>query len=409
MEFGVFLNGYLPGQAAHDPACEHEMLKREIGVRRSRPTSTTGSTPGSASTTRLTEYSHMSAPEVVMGYLAHATDRIHIGTGIMNLSPAGQPPGALRRAGDHARPRARGSVRVGDRPGRGQPRDRRLQHPRQELDQGRVERGHPPDSPHVGGEGLHVRGRALHRARTRTTSCPSPTRARAIRPSGSGAAIPGTFTQAGELGIGAIAFNFEPIYNLQGRIDAYKEGIANCTEPLGQFKNDNVMMTNAVICLNDRKKAREVALRRGRGYLYSLVCNYHDTIPHQEGVPVWPERPHTITDEGMLDHLIEGGWLLCGEPDEVAEQVAKYQTVGCDQLVFGLPSDSFMEDEVHEMLEVFGTKVIPQFDPDPIHSTTRYRQTAQRKYQDFNFPVPDITVEELPTNAMIQLDGTRTL
>ena len=41
--------------------------------------------------------------------------------------------------------------------------------------------------------------------------------------------------------------------------------------------------------------------------------------------------------------------------------------------------------------------------------TTRYRQTAKRKYQDFNFPVPDITVEELPTNAMIQLDGTRTI
>ena len=111
----------------------------------------------------------------------------------------------------------------------------------------------------------------------------------------------------------------------------------------------------------------------------------------------------------MLDYLIEGGWLLCGDPDEVAEQVEKYQTVGCDQLVFGLPSDSFMEDEVHEMLEVFGSKIIPQFDPDPIHSTTRYRQTAQRKYKDFNFPVPDITVEELPTNAMIQLDGTRVM
>ena len=72
-----------------------------------------------------------------------------------------------------------------------------------------------------------------------------------------GCGNPGTFTQAGELGIGAIAFNFEPIYNLKGRIEAYKEGIANCTEPLGQFKNDNVMMTNAVICLNDRKRARE--------------------------------------------------------------------------------------------------------------------------------------------------------
>jgi len=41
-----------------------------------------------------------------------------------------------------------------------------------------------------------------------------------------GCGNPGTFTQAGELGIGAIAFNFEPVYNLKGRIDAYKEGVA---------------------------------------------------------------------------------------------------------------------------------------------------------------------------------------
>ena len=66
-----------------------------------------------------------------------------------------------------------------------------------------------------------------------------------------------------------------------------------------------------------------------------------------------------------------------------------------------------LPDEVLEMLEVFGTKVIPQFDPDPVHSTTRYRQTAERKYSDFNFPVPEVIVEELPTNARIQLDGSR--
>ena len=109
----------------------------------------------------------------------------------------------------------------------------------------------------------------------------------------------------------------------------------------------------------------------------------------------------------MLDHLIEEGWLLCGTPDEVAEQCARYQQVGCDQLVFGVPSDSLAHEEVLEMLEIFGTKVIPEFDSDPVHSTTRYRQTAVRKYKDFNFPIPDITVEELPTNALIQLNRAR--
>ncbi len=30
MEFGVFLNGYIPGPAAHISSLEHEMLMREI-------------------------------------------------------------------------------------------------------------------------------------------------------------------------------------------------------------------------------------------------------------------------------------------------------------------------------------------------------------------------------------------
>ena len=192
------------------------------------------------------------------------------------------------------------------------------------------------------------------------------------------------------MGIGAIAFNFEPVYSLKGRIDSYKEGIANCTEPIGQFKNDNVMITNSVICLADRDRARDIALRHYRGYLYSLVCLYHDTMPKPDYAPTWPESIPGVADLDALDRLIAEGWLLCGNPEEVAEQVGKYQSVGCDQVVFGLPSDSMEHEEVLEMLEVFGTKVIPEFDKDEVHSTTRYRATAQRKYPDFAFDVPDV-------------------
>jgi alkanesulfonate monooxygenase SsuD/methylene tetrahydromethanopterin reductase-like flavin-dependent oxidoreductase (luciferase family) len=204
------------------------------------------------------------------------------------------------------------------------------------------------------------------------------------------------------MGIGAIAFNFEPIHNLKPRIDSYKEGVSRCTEPVGQFQNDNIMLTNAVICLSDRKRAREVAMRQGRGYLYSMVCLYHDTMPKPEYAPVWPDPPVAAPDEENLDRLIEEGWLLCGTPEEVCEQVEAYQSVGCDQVVFGLPSDCLAPEEVTEMLELFGSKVIPEFDKDPVHSTTRYRQAAKAKYPEFGFPVPDVSVQVLPTNARIR-------
>jgi alkanesulfonate monooxygenase SsuD/methylene tetrahydromethanopterin reductase-like flavin-dependent oxidoreductase (luciferase family) len=405
MEFGVFLNGYVPGPAAFDPACEHEMFKRETGyVIHADKYNWKYAWLGEHHS--LTEYSHLSAPEVVMGYLACATERIHVGTGIMNLSPrVNHPVRSAERVAvlDHM---TEGRFEWGTGRGAGSHEIAAfniLDKNSTKAEWNEVIREIPRmwEEHDYTFDGDHFTVPTPHNILPKPYGAGHP-------PIWVGCGNPGTFTQAGELGIGAIAFNFEPIYNLQGRIDAYKEGIANCTEPLGQYVNDNIMMTNAVICMSDRKKAREIALRPGRGYLYSMVCNYHDTIPHMDGIPVWPEPPVSVPDEESLDALIEGGWILCGEPDEVAEQVAKYQTVGCDQLVFGLPSDSMAEDEVYEMLELFGSKVIPQFDSDPVHSTTRYRQKAVRKYPAFTFPIPDITVEVLPTNAQIQLDGTHT-
>ena len=90
-----------------------------------------------------------------------------------------------------------------------------LQHPRHRLDQGRVGRGRPRDPAHVGAGRLHVRGRALHRAHAAQRP-PQAVRQGPPADLGRRAATRRTFAKAGELGIGAIAFNFEPIFNLQG-------------------------------------------------------------------------------------------------------------------------------------------------------------------------------------------------
>jgi alkanesulfonate monooxygenase SsuD/methylene tetrahydromethanopterin reductase-like flavin-dependent oxidoreductase (luciferase family) len=161
------------------------------------------------------------------------------------------------------------------------------------------------------------------------------------------------------------------------------------------------MMTNAVVCLADRKRAREIAMSPGRGYLNTMVNMYHDTMPPQKNAVYWPNPPHRIPDEATLDTLIEAGYLLCGTPDEVNEQIEKYQAVGCDQLVFGIPNEGFEHDEVLEMLELFGTKVIPNYDTDPEHSTTRYRREAKRKYPDYTTLPDDLRAPEvIPTNAL---------
>ena len=91
MEFGVFINGYLPGPASRDTDAEHLMLEREIEIavtadRYNWKYAWFGEHHA------LTEYSHMSAPEPVMGWVAAKTERIHIGTAINSLSPRKEHP-----------------------------------------------------------------------------------------------------------------------------------------------------------------------------------------------------------------------------------------------------------------------------------------------------------------------------
>lgn len=399
MEFGLFFNGYTPGPAAHYSDTEHTTLIRELEYailadKHNWKYAWFGEHHG------LSEYSHMSAPEVALGYVAARTERIHLGSAIMNLSPRVNHP-------------VRNAERVA-----------MLDHltgNRYEWGTGRGAGSHEiasfnildKDSTKAEWEEVAPQIPRMWEQKDYTyegTSFTVPTPHNILpKPYGPGhppiwmaCGNPPSFSRAGELGLGAIAFNFEPIFNMKGRVDAYKEAVANCTEPMGQFINDNIMMTNACICMEDRDEARAIALGQGRGYQYTMVAMYHDTIPVKPGAAIWPQHPPAIPNEEILDQVIASGLMLCGNPDEVCEQAERYQQVGCDQVVFGLPADGISHDQCLEIIELFGSKVIPQFDTDPVHSTTRYRQTAKPKYPMFNGPLPTAMPEVLPEHALVR-------
>jgi alkanesulfonate monooxygenase SsuD/methylene tetrahydromethanopterin reductase-like flavin-dependent oxidoreductase (luciferase family) len=405
VEFGIFLNGYIPGPGAHDSAWEHQQLMREaeyaiFADKHNWKYAWFGEHHA------LVEYSHMSAPEVVMGLVAGKTDYIHLGTGINSLSPRKEHPvryaeraamldhvtenrfewGTGRGAGSHEM----ASFNI--------------------LDKDSTK----PEWEEVVREIPRMWEQKDYSYHGQSFTVPTPHNI-LPKPYGKGhppiwvaCGNPGTFARAGELGIGAIAFNFEPIYNLRGRIEAYKEAVADCKEPLGQFMNDNVMMTNGVICMESREKARKLALERVSSYLVTMVNLYHDTMPKSPDAITWPTppAPFRLQDiagedpDAMLDMLIEGGFMMVGNAEEVCEQLEAYSKVGTDQLVFGLPQD-LHPDEIFELLEVFGDKVIPEHDKDRVHSTTRYRETATPKYPTFSQPLPDVEwPTEFPVTAM---------
>ena len=88
MEFGIFIQGYLPGPDAHLPRRSTDALSEAALVKCADRNN--WKYVWVSEHHALTEYSHMSSNEVMLGYLAGRTSRIHLGSGIFNLGP-GEP------------------------------------------------------------------------------------------------------------------------------------------------------------------------------------------------------------------------------------------------------------------------------------------------------------------------------
>src|SRR5216110_2863406 len=87
MEFGIFIQGYLPKFRRDGvPDAEHQVLMNEMKIVQAADKAGFKYV-WVVEHHFLDEYSHISANDVVLGYLAHATERIHLGSGIFNPLP----------------------------------------------------------------------------------------------------------------------------------------------------------------------------------------------------------------------------------------------------------------------------------------------------------------------------------
>src|SRR5262245_48995927 len=246
MEFGIFIQGFVPSyrrEADHD--AEHTALMNDIECVIAADKA--GFKYVWATEHHfLDEYSHMSANDVVLGYLAHATERIHLGSGIFNPLPQVNHP-------------AKVAERVA-----------MLDH----LSGGRFEFGTGR------GAGSHEILGFLHKEGITDTSATKeiwedvigefakmwtqeqyegyegkfwslPPRKILPKPWGKGhpamwyaAGNTSSYAMAARKGLGVLGFSVGSIDELAPVLDAYKQEIGNA-EPVGTFVNDNIMVTTA--------------------------------------------------------------------------------------------------------------------------------------------------------------------
>jgi alkanesulfonate monooxygenase SsuD/methylene tetrahydromethanopterin reductase-like flavin-dependent oxidoreductase (luciferase family) len=374
MEFGLFVQAHVPrSEVEADPdGAEHRRLLRETEL--AEACDRHGfKYVWSVEHHFLEEYSHLSASEIVLPWIAARTSRIHVGSAIWNLTPpVNHPARVAERVAmlDHL---SEGRFQFGTGRGSSSTEFKGFGIPdgdttRDMFDESlreilRMWRDTPYE--HDGRFFSMPARNVLPKPWTQ----PHP-------PLWMACGSPSTFEKAARLGVGALCFSLGTPRDFEPLIRVYKDTIRHA-EPIGAYVNDNVACVTQLVCMEDRARARALAMTMGSSYHTSLVFRYLDTFPRPRGVPVWPELIPEPTAE-QLEERIAAGNRLVGDPDEVARGVQMYADVGCDQLIFGLLASTQPQETALHTVELFGREVIPRFDRDPVHSTTRMREGAAR-------------------------------
>jgi alkanesulfonate monooxygenase SsuD/methylene tetrahydromethanopterin reductase-like flavin-dependent oxidoreductase (luciferase family) len=309
-----------------------------------------------------------------MAYLAGVTNRIHVGSGIINITPPVNPPARVAERVAMLDHLSGGRFEFGVGRGSSTTEQRGFGIEDPELTKEMVDEVLPQFKRMWTETNYSFDGRFFSMPPRNVLPKPY---TKPHPPMWIAAGNPGTFQKAARMGLGVLCFTMGSPESLKKLIEVYKTEIEHA-EPVGAYVNNNIMVTSQMLCLEDGQKARDIACNMTSGYQNSLVFRYLDTFPKPPGIPVWPELIPEPTPEG-LDASIKAGLVCVGTPEEVNKSVQGYVDAGADQLTFGMLSTTMPIDIAIEAVETFGAQVLPNYDKDPVHSTTRQREEQLAK------------------------------
>ena len=309
--------------------------------------------------------------------LPRGRDRTHPPRfGHLQHHAAGEPPGARRRARRAARPSQRRSLRVRHGSRFVDDRAAGLRHPRARSHPRHVRRGRRRVPPHVARRGVpRLRRLVLLDAGAQRV-------AEAVHEAASA-----------DVGRGR-----EPVDVPEGGADGPRrpvlhDGRRRAAEAADRALQEGDRARRARRRLRERqhhghdaaavprrRRARARARRPARRWATrtASLFRYLDTFPRPEGIPEWPD-PDPGGDAGRDRRAHpRPARPRTARPTRSRARSSSYEAAGVDQVVFGLLSSTMSRELAVEIIETFGTHVLPQFDRDPVHRTTRLREAQVR-------------------------------
>jgi alkanesulfonate monooxygenase SsuD/methylene tetrahydromethanopterin reductase-like flavin-dependent oxidoreductase (luciferase family) len=337
----------------------------------------------------LEEYSHASAPEVLLAAASQRTNRIRLGHGIMQLPPPINHPFRVAERIATLDLVSNGRVEFGtgestsdaELGGFGVPREEKRDQWAEAIDA--VARMFA-EEPFAGYEGRFVNLPPRN-------VIPKPYQ-RPHPPMWVACTREETIQLAAEMGIGVLSFNFVAPEEAKAWADGYYTTLqSDACVPVGFAVNANFAVVAPFLCHREEQAAIDLALEGFDFFRYSGL-HYFVAGEHTPGeTDLWArfESEHTkpgadrsvflstapLVGEEAKRAGIESHRGAVGTPSQVGELMRGYADAGVDQVMFLCQGGHIAHEDICASMELFAAEVMPEFHEE---EAERERTKAER-------------------------------
>ena len=310
----------------------------------------------------LEEYSHSSAPEVLLGAASQRTKQIRLGHGVMVLPPGVNPTGRAAERIGTLDLLSRGRVEFGTGESSteielgGFNVDKADKRAAWREAVGAVTRM-MVEEPFAGYDGEHVK-------MPQRNVVPKPLQ-KPHPPLWTACSKHETLMHAARHGMGGLTVSFVASDQAKKWVDDYYAVIESpeCV-PAGFSVNPQVAMTMYLMCAPDVATARERGLADHRFFARSLMYYWGmgELAPGRTNLArdLGLDLPKAVVDKSFPQEL-DGPYGGVGTPEQIKAVLRKYEEAGVDQILMISQSGRIKHEHICESMELFAREVMPEF------------------------------------------------
>jgi alkanesulfonate monooxygenase SsuD/methylene tetrahydromethanopterin reductase-like flavin-dependent oxidoreductase (luciferase family) len=174
---------------------------------------------------------------------------------------------------------------------------------------------------------------------------------------------PDSAVEVGRLGIGALNFAIGNDEYLRRKVAEYRKAV-EAARPEGHAKTNHFASTPVALCLPDDRRACEWGMRGARFFGESLATYYFGGTRPLGRLPV--SREFLAPEELEAAMAFRGApdapaMNVVGDPVRCREIVARFAAAGVDELILVMQAGTVPHELVMESIRTFGEKVLPDF------------------------------------------------